>query len=59
MVLTFPKVSYPLSIYRVAVLIHIRDEEIAEMSDDRPADTLRDDPFHDGFGLDVTKLLHG
>lgn len=40
------------------MLVHICDEEVAKMSDDRPADTFRDNPLHDGFGFDITKLLH-
>ena len=56
--LTFTQVPYPLSIDRITMLVHIRDEEVAEMSDDRPADTFRDDPLDDGFGFDVTELLH-
>lgn len=58
MLLTFTQVSYPLSIDRITVLVHIRDEEVTEMSDDRPADAFRDNPLNDGFGFDVTKLLH-
>ena len=40
------------------MLVFVRDEELAEMSDDRPADTFRDDPLHDGFGFNVAKLFH-
>jgi hypothetical protein len=56
--LTFTEVSYPLSIDRVAIFVYKRDEKVAEMSDDRPADTFCDDPLHDGFGFDISKLLH-
>jgi len=58
MLLTFTEVSYPFSIDRVTVLVFVRDEEVAEMSDDRPADTFRDDPLHDGFGFNIAKLFH-
>ena len=58
MLLTFAKVSYPLSINRIAMLVLIRDKEVTEMFDNRAADAFRDDPFDYGFGFDVTKLLH-
>lgn len=56
--LTFTKVSYPFSVDRVTVLVHVRDQEIAEMSDDRPANALCDDPLHDGLGFDIAELFH-
>jgi hypothetical protein len=56
--LTFTKVSYPLSVDGVTVLVHIRDEEVAEMSDDRPTDAFCDNPLHDRFSFDVAKLFH-
>lgn len=58
MLLTFTKVSYPLSVDRVAMLVYIRDKEVTEMSDNRAADTFRDNPLDNGFGFDVTELLH-
>ena len=58
MLLTFTKVSYSFSIDRDTVLVFVRDEEVTEMSDDRPADAFRDDPLDNGFGFDITELFH-
>ena len=56
--LTFSKVSYPLPIDRVPILVHVRNKEVTEMLDNRPADAFGDNPLDDGFGFDVTELLH-
>jgi len=56
--LTFSEVPYPLSIDGITMLVHIRDKEVTKMSDNRPTDTLRDNPLDDGFGFDITKLFH-
>ena len=54
---TFSQISYPLTIDRGSMLINVSHQELAEMSNDRSADAVVRDPFHDRLGFNVTHLV--
>ena len=58
MVLTLSEVPDALTVYGRAMLIHIGHEELAEMPNDRPTDTLVSDPLDDRLRLDVAQLFN-
>lgn len=54
---TFTKISDTLTVDRTTMFIHVCHQELSEMSNDRPANALVCDPFHDRLGLDIAELL--
>lgn len=57
--LTLSEELDPVSVDRGSVLVDVGHEEVLEMTDDGPLDSRDGDPFVDGIGLDVSKILEG